>query len=414
MKKIIGVVVLFLTLTTFTGCMSFLKGAPDTSKYIADERNEKWIQDINYLKDTLPKLHKNLYFMTSEKEFLEKLEELKKKVPELTDEQINIEMSLIVSGMGDTHTNVNKGFEESYPLQLYWYEEGIYIVNTDINHKDILNTRLISINDMPIEEVAEKFKPFFVGANENWFKNMVMYYLVYPDMLKYLKIIDNEKIKLEVANENKESRIVYMEPVTYDESLAPVKDESSEIFYKSHPYKNYWYEYLEDKNIMYININRSLEMEDMPFEIFTQNLFRDMKGKNISKCVIDLRQNQGGDSIIKPLLKGLKKSDLNSKGKLYVIIGRKTYSNGVNAAMLFKKETEAVFIGECTGGSPNHYGHTKSFKLPNSEINVTYSRRYIKSGDDNLQTLVPDVDIPVRFIAESKGEDEALNYVEMQ
>ena len=43
-----------------------------------------------------------------------------------------------------------------------------------------------------------------------------------------------------------------------------------------------------------------------------------------------------------------------------------------------QNDTEAIFIGEPTGGRPNHFGEVKSFNLPNSGLSVRYSTKYFR------------------------------------
>ena len=62
------------------------------------------MNDIAYLEKTLPRVHKNLFFHLPEEEFHRQLAEIKDKVPAYTDEQIEIELSVILAGIGDTHT----------------------------------------------------------------------------------------------------------------------------------------------------------------------------------------------------------------------------------------------------------------------------------------------------------------------
>jgi hypothetical protein len=64
---------------------------------------------------------------------------------------------------------------------------------------------------------------------------------------------------------------------------------------------------------------------------------------------------------------------INKKGRLFVIIGRQTFSSAILNAISFKNNTEAIFVGEPTGGKPNHYGEIKVFTLKNSPIRVQYS-----------------------------------------
>ena len=419
MEKLRGIMlglVIALCSVVLSGC-GLLKILPNADKYIREDRDEKWVSDIDYLEQTLPKMHKNLYFKKDEAFFKGNLEELKKKVPEYTDNEINYEMSRIVSQMGDTHTGVNLSVEKMYPISLYWYDEGIYIVDADERYKDLLYSKVISLNEIPIEEVANAFKGvFFTGANENWFKNQVMYYIISEELLKFVGVIQEDEIALQIQKPDGTEEKVMMLPITREEQQ-PIQDESvyKTPFYQSHPYDNYWYEYLPDKKTMYVCYRSAVQMPEKPTEIFAKELFDAIKEQDVEKLVIDVRENQGGgDPVFTPIYKSIKKSKFNTPDKLFVIIGRKTYSAGMNVAIRLKEKVHATLVGECSGGRPSHYGDTRNFKLPNSQINVRYSTEYIKHMDENLECLEPDVSIGVSAKRVTEGIDEALDWIAIQ
>lgn len=389
------------------------KRLPDEKGYLAESREEQWLKDIEYLETALPKVHKNLFFKQSEAYFIGELENLKGKITTYSNTEMNIALAQIVSSMGDTHTGINIGVEETYPIGLYWYDEGIYITDALRDYEDLLYSRIISLNDKPIEEVAKAFKVFFSGANEQWFKNQVMYYITSTDLLKYLGIIQEDEIQLKIEKADGTIEIINMLPEK-QENFEFIEDETiyQTPLYKQHPYENYWYEYLPKEKIMYVSYNSASEMFELPFTIFTDEVFQVMEENEVQKLVLDLRENQGGsDTVFIPFLKKLKKSKLNEEGKLYVIIGRKTYSSGLNTAINIKNQTEAILIGEPSGGRPNHYGDTQSFKLPNSELNVRYSTKYIKKMKQELDCLMPDISIGVSAAKEIKGEDDVLEWI---
>ncbi len=64
--------------------------------------------------------------------------------------------------------------------------------------------------------------------------------------------------------------------------------------------------------------------------------------------------------------------DIPFKGNIYVLISGKTYSGGAEFAGLLKAKTNAIFIGEETGGG--FYGQTSGFgltlTLPNTKISI--------------------------------------------
>ncbi|MFA7149199.1 MAG: hypothetical protein WC109_10315, partial [Syntrophomonadaceae bacterium] len=99
-RFVIVLLLILMLIISLTGCSD----VPSTEAYLAKDRDTRWMNDITYLEETLPKVHKNLYFHLSEQEFHQQLEELKKKVPVYSDEQIEIALSVILAGIGDTHT----------------------------------------------------------------------------------------------------------------------------------------------------------------------------------------------------------------------------------------------------------------------------------------------------------------------
>lgn len=399
---IIGLMVLM------TGC-SFV---PSTKPYLAQDRNERWVNDINYLEKTLPRVHKNLYFHLSELEFHRQLAVLKTKVSGYTDEQIEIELSMILAGIGDTHTGSSIGSESLYPLELHWFKEGIYIVGTCPEYQELLDARIITLNGKKIEEAAHTLKPLLAGANESWFKTQVTYYLPIPGVLKYFNLNHSDEIELGVQVAHGEMKKVKMKPMSYKEYVAIDRSAEPVPLYQTHPGENYWYEYLPKEKILYLNYRICRQMREKPFEIFNQEFWDFAESHKADKLVIDLRQNRGGISpIFDPFIKKLRKSSFNEKGSLYVIIGRDTYSSAVLNAISLRQKTKACFVGEATGGRPNHYGEVKEFKLPNSQKAIRYSTKYFKWYKADVAAINPDVTIAETFKAYQNARDPVLEWI---
>lgn len=391
-----------------TGCSPI----PSVKPYLAADRNDRWLNDIAYLEKTLPEVHKNLFFQLSEQEFSRQLAELKKKVPDYTDEQIEIELSLILAAIGDTHTGASIGPERQYPLQLHWFEEGIYIMSTSKEYQELLDARIITLNGRKIEEAAEKIKPLLGEANESWFKTQIIYYLPLPDVLQYFGLSSSEEIELRVALAGGQEKTVRMKPVSYKEFVAAERPAEPVPLYQSHEGENYWYEYLPQEKVFYLNYRSCRQMRDKPFEIFAKEVWDFVQSHETERFVLDLRENRGGSSpILEPFIKELKNSSFNAPGKLYVIIGRDTFSSAILNALSLQKATEAYFVGEPTGGKPNHYGEVKQFKLPNSEKTIRYSTKYFKWLEDDPAALEPDKRLGQTYAAYRQGEDPVMDWI---
>lgn len=388
---------------------------PSTKPYLAKDRDSRWVNDIAYLEKTLPRVHKNLYFHLSEQEFTQQLEELKNKVHDYTDEQIEIALNVILAGIGDTHTGSNIGSEFQYPLKLHWFAEGIYITGTTKEYQELLYARIITLNGRKMEEVANTLRPLLDGANESWFKTQIIYYLTIPGVLKYFGLSKSDEIELGVELKNGQVKQVKLKPMSYKEYVAIDQSDKAVPLSQSRPDENYWYEYLENEKIIYLNYSSCRQMRDKPFEIFNKEFWNFVKSHEADKLVLDIRKNRGGIStILGPFIKELKNSSFNQQGKLYVVIGKDTFSSAVLNTISLKKDTEAYFVGEATGGEPNHYGEVKQFKLPNSGISIRYSTKYFHWLDQDINTIEPDKVIKETFAAYREGTDPVLEWIMKQ
>jgi hypothetical protein len=76
------------------------------------------------------------------------------------------------------------------------------------------------------------------------------------------------------------------------------------------------------------------------------------------RLIIDMRWNQGGTYTKgegTPLLQLIFMPALNRAGHLFVITGRGAFSAGTTNITDFRRETEAILVGEPTGARPNGY-----------------------------------------------------------
>src|SRR6185295_4705428 len=126
--------------------------------------------------------------------------------------------------------------------------------------------------------------------------------------------------------------------------------------------------------------------------------------------VIDLRENPGGNgSFNRVLIHALIRSKrLQEPGRLFVLIGRRTFSAANDLCIRLEQNTNAVFVGEPTGGSPNGYGDSRKLLLPSSGLTVRVSTLYWQPSDprDKRDAVAPDIAAPPVF-----GRDAAMERV---
>jgi hypothetical protein len=114
-----------------------------------------------------------------------------------------------------------------------------------------------------------------------------------------------------------------------------------------------------------------------------------------------------------PLLHRLIGSKVNLRGRLFVIIGRATFSAAQNLASYLDRHTEAIFVGEPTGSSPSFIGETVEFTLPYSKVRANVSDLFWQSTwpMDYRIWIAPTLYCPPTFAAFRANRDPALEAI---
>jgi hypothetical protein len=113
---------------------------------------------------------------------------------------------------------------------------------------------------------------------------------------------------------------------------------------------------------------------------------------------------------LNPWIERLQWTRFNQPGRLYVIVGRATYSAAMEAANRFRDQTVAVFVGEPTGGKPQFLLRRGDFELPYFGIRVSYSNG-VERANDPGDSLRPDIRVGVTFADYMNGVDPALDAI---
>jgi hypothetical protein len=96
-------------------------------------------------------------------------------------------------------------------------------------------------------------------------------------------------------------------------------------------------------------------------------------------------------------------------GKVYVLINRFTYSNAVTTAAMIQDYKFGTLIGETTADVPTTYGAVHEFRLPNTQMAVTYPKALMvrPNGDMSSKGLTPDLKVQAE---EATSKDEVLDF----
>lgn len=414
MKKTISVLILFIIIQT---------------AYSQNERSTDWDADLDYLGKELSEKHYNFFTVKSEDYLLSELDAIKKESTNLDAFQVGLKTQQLIAQFGDSHTKLS--FEQFIdrnrllPLQLFWFGDGLYVIRTTQENKEILGGKIELINNVPISTVIDSVSTLFAIDNLATVKSQVIQYIPSLQILEYFGFTKEGEVKLDFAG----GKLCLMKPTVIDNNnVASFKPDSVSFCMKNQ--KAFFVDsYFSDEKIYYLQYNKCWSKESelehgdkerakgMPlFKDFEDKAFHVLNNQLVDKIIFDMRFNGGGNSapgtaFIEKLAKYLK---THPSVKTYVVLGRNTFSSAILNAMDFKRLTNAIFVGEETAGKPNHFGEVRNFQLPNSKLYVGYSTKFFKNTDEDVNTIKPDVFIETSFSDFAKGIDPVYEWVRMQ
>lgn len=385
-------------------------------------RNSRWLEDLDYLSRELPKRHKNLFFNNREKDFYDQIFELKNNIQYYDDYELYVSFAKIAASIGDAHTSVQLPVRFLCPIKLYWFSDGIYVIEASHEYREIVDCKITHVNNVDINEVISILKSIVSYENEYFLKSQLPKYLPAIELLYGLEIVDEvDSIIIRAEDINGVVKNVEIKAVPLAEAYKKLSDsleaslgDNNLPLYRKNNNKYYWFEYINDLNLLYFKYNTCREMEEETLPDFCGRLISFINGNPVEKLIIDMRNNSGGDSTLLDefidYISGCER--LNKQGKLYVIVGRDTFSSALLNVFSLREKTNAIFLGEPTGGKPNCYGEVKRFNLINSKLTICYSSEYYELiDDDNILSFYPDIEIEVTSLDYINNEDPIFNYI---
>lgn len=372
-----------------------------------------FIEDLEFLKKTLPAKHTNLFAKIKQPNFETKIAAIISKADALNYETFTAELFKLTVSIGDEHTFVEPKFTKILPIQFELFKEGLFVIGIDSTNSALLQSKLVAINKQSIPNVISLFKEVIQSENQSYFDDHFLHFINNPAFLKGLGIIDSdEEVEFTLIDQNDKLTKIKLATIQNND-ITNVNLAFAHANLRSKKKKgNYWFDYDSDSKILYFNYSKCREEQDNLFAKFNNELFTLITSQQPEKIVLDLRYNNGGNSgVLRPFIEKIKDSYLNQKGKLFVLIGKKTFSSAVMNAVELKRNSNAIFIGEATSGNINHYGEVRGFSLPKSKIVIAYSTKYWESWKGKKGPLKPDTKLKYSIKNYREGKDEALMQV---
>ena len=392
----------------------------------------EWQEDLRFLQETVHRDYSNLFKKVTSEKFDAEVEELYKEIPNMAGHEVMVGFARIVSLFQYGHTNIafNGGVVKHHklPINLYHFNDGVYIEGAHKDHEKALGAKLIMIEGVAIAEALKMVRPAVPAENDQYFKAFGMVYLTIPEVLHAQGVTSSLKqtisLTLEKDGKTFQHSISSVAPDQIKLQYGLMKHEGEWLSarmqddtprYLKNLDKIYYYEYIASEKTVYI---RHSQIQDDPSENipkFYARIFDFIEKNDVEKLVLDVRLNGGGNNYkVKPIITGIIQTEkINKPGKFFVIIGRRTYSAAQNLINRLDNYTNVVFIGEPSSENINFYGDNRRVALPNSEFTVFLSFAWWQDKPqwENRDWTSPDLMIDMSFEEYRTNQDPVLDKI---
>jgi len=389
-----------------------------------DLSKEQWREDLAYLAQEMPRVHPCLFENVTEAEFYEAVSDLDRRIDDLDAVRIKSEIAKIAALPNDAHTFPNV-FSLTldihiYPLQLHLFDDGLMVVDAARENGKAIGCRLVEVCGVPVREAMRAVAPYLSAENETATKMRSVAALTVSEWLYSSGVADGpDRAVFTFADSAGERFSITMSPVNYipvgywafgrtiENTFCPAKSGNRR--------DNYWFEYREDTKTVYVQFNQCYEEEESSMAEFTDRLADVVDSQDFERFVVDIRNNDGGNGeMVHPLADFISDSKkVNRAGRLFVIIGRGTFSAAVMFAAKVGNTTKALFVGEPSSQGPVFCSNPDPVALPNCGMQVFVSTRVTPGSFlfDRRDRISPDIPVGYAWADYVSGRDPCMEAI---
>ncbi|MGI9232580.1 MAG: hypothetical protein ACR2RD_03025 [Woeseiaceae bacterium] len=411
-----------------------------TSNVAASDRalsDQQWSDDLHQLSSAVKEIHFKPFHNVSEAEFDAATKELEAQIPHMSDAEVIIGMTKIVAQLGDGHTRLHipRLYPEfaleaelghsgtappkvgslrlrQSPVRSELFDDGLFVVGAHPDYTDLIGRQVLKFDTTPVGEAIEAVRSVSFFENSSRAMLMAPDRLALPEVTQILGISRaSDSIAITTVDDNGQDQTTSLRTVNMPgQEYVSGLPATLPLWLKNRD-KYRWYEILEDQDAIYVQVNQFEENPVSPYGDFVAETIESARKAGVSRYVIDLRHNSGGiGAWVTPFVTGIGSSEFNEYGRLYVLVGRTTFSAAQHFMHKFEELTYAAFVGESSGAKPSHYGDSERVVLENSGLTLRVSTIYWHSwlANDFRDEINPHISAPMTSTDYFRGSDPVL------
>lgn len=313
---------------------------------------------IKHYKDT----HVNPWHEISEDELQAIYDDLTGKMEVDDDYTFNYLMNYIIkrlSGLEDAHTEYDDW--KFIPLLFRVFDNEVYISWP----LELKGEKVLTINSIPVQNILDELEDIITYGTEG------------KKIHQYEKSLFNAKKLYGLPSLRGSSNLIFR--ILDKDGLISNHTYEKDIKYPCPPFYGYWEDNatykIEGDALIYKHFSVQKQFEEKIQQTFLQLEKEDLS--NVSKIIIDLRGNTGGNSNLnKPLIDFVNK---NQDKTLIVLTDYRIFSGG-RYALVDLIKAGAITIGGKIGTPLNCYGNSNWIRIDNYAFSASES--YLSPGLD--------------------------------
>lgn len=403
---------------------------------------EQALFDIDALIFAISQVHPDIFSVCRQEDLFRAVNRAKASLSDsVTPMQFYRASAPVVAMIGDGHTNLDFPYKsvftgdlKRFPVFVDVLTDRSLICTSSLDSVISRGDRIVSVNGVSADSIVEAMMPYVSGERPHFRISRID--AMFPALFHMLYAADSYEVEYQPRGAKKILSHTFP-AVTFGEikQRCPTTESGK---------KKDMYSYSADSlnDVAVMDFRSFYDAERM--KRFADSMFTDLREKNISNLIIDIRDNGGGHSRVgdillryispKPFIQMdkalIRISPLTSKlmgdagvepmfvfqevdtsqyikplsvreghytGNVYLLTSNKTFSSAGSFAWAFKECGMGTVVGEETGGMNVCYGDILQYTLPVSRLTayISFKRFWQLRADENdIHGTLPDVAVP--------------------
>lgn len=398
---------------------------------LSDSAVDAWRADLTFLRASLPQVHPDPFRWVGAARWDSAAARFGASLPSRQPVEAWVGLQDLVALLGDGHTGINPLWNASWPVHYFPFDlesfpEGEFVTAAAPEYGAAVGARVVAVGGMPVDEALRRVGAGVPQENEWWVRAWAPSRLSYVELVRGAGITTRvQPVRLTLERDGRTFTIDVNPAGLLPRGQHGARDGIDRSAWvrmaeqagraDAQPDRPYWFEWVPEGGMLYVCYRAVVDWPGETNAAFWTRVFAAADSLPVGRLVIDLRDNTGGNNFFNlAVIRGIvQRPALDRPDRLYVLIGRRTFSAAMNCVNELERYTRATFVGEPTGSRPNMFGDHEALVLPQTGITVMVSRVWWQTMNprDRRQFVPPRLYAPRTAESYRAGRDPALEAV---